>query len=155
MIPWWGLLSFRTYNSGKLVKYGILVHKLCEATASNISNMEIYTTEGKKLEETIFSVLEPYLDLWHHAYQDNYYNRVEIAEKLLLRKTRVCWTIRPNKGIPKSLADSSKKLKRGDTICHQKGVFFDISGRIRGRFTWLVQYIMAPLEMSPTNLEKG
>jgi hypothetical protein len=48
--------------------------------------MEIYTAEGKKLEELIFSVLEPYLDLWHYVYQDNYYNSVEIAEKLLLTR---------------------------------------------------------------------
>jgi hypothetical protein len=70
--------------------------------------MEIYTEEDKKLEETIFSVLEPYLDLWHHVYQDNYYNSVEIVEKLFLRKTRICRTIRANRGIPKSLADAYK-----------------------------------------------
>jgi hypothetical protein len=32
--------------------------------------MYVYTAESKKLEETIFSVLAPYLDLWHHAYED-------------------------------------------------------------------------------------
>jgi hypothetical protein len=47
---------------------------------------KIYTTEDKELEETIFSVMEPDLDLWHHVYQDNCYNSAEIAEKLLLRK---------------------------------------------------------------------
>jgi hypothetical protein len=56
--------------------------------------MEIYTEEDKELGESIFAALEPYLDLWHHAYQNNYYNSVEIAEKLLLRKKRVCRTIR-------------------------------------------------------------
>jgi hypothetical protein len=45
----------------------------------------ICTAEGK-LEEIIFSVVEPYLDLWHHVYRGKYYNSVEIAEKLLLRK---------------------------------------------------------------------
>jgi hypothetical protein len=63
----------------------------------------------------------PYLDLWHHIYQDNYYNSAEIAEKLLLRKTRVCRTRRTSRGIPKSLTDSSKKLKRNNTIVCQKG----------------------------------
>jgi hypothetical protein len=42
---------------------------VCEATTGYIGNMEIYTA-AKKLEETIFSVLEPYLDLWHHVYKD-------------------------------------------------------------------------------------
>jgi hypothetical protein len=36
---------------------------------------------------------------------------VEIAEKRPLRKTRVCGPIRAIRGIPKSLADSSTKLK--------------------------------------------
>jgi hypothetical protein len=44
-----------------------------------IGNMKIGTEEGKKLEETIFSLLEPYLDLWQHAYQDNYCNSFELA----------------------------------------------------------------------------
>jgi hypothetical protein len=34
---------------------------------------------------------------------------------------RVCGTIMANRGIPKSLADTSKKLKRYDTLCHQEG----------------------------------
>jgi hypothetical protein len=62
--------------------------------------MEIGTAEGKKLDETIFSVLEPYLDLWHHVYRVNYYNSVDISEKLILRKT-ICGTIRANPGITK------------------------------------------------------
>lgn len=47
-----------------------------EATTGYIENMEMYTTEGKKLEETTFSVLESYFDLWNHVYQ---YNRAKIA----------------------------------------------------------------------------
>jgi hypothetical protein len=74
--------------------------------------MEICTAGGKKLEETTFSVLEPYLDLWHQVYQDNYCNSVGTAEKLLLRETRVCGTIRANRGIPKSVSDSPKKEGR-------------------------------------------
>jgi hypothetical protein len=81
--------------------------------------MGLYTAEGKTLEETIFSILEPYLDLWYHVYQVNYYNNVEITEKLILRKTRVCVTIRANRRIPKSLADT-KKLKRKDSVRHQR-----------------------------------
>jgi hypothetical protein len=80
MITWRGRLRFRTYNPGKLVKYGILVRMVCEATTGYIGNMEMYTTESKKLEGTTFSVLESYLDLWHHVYQYNYYNTAEIAE---------------------------------------------------------------------------
>jgi hypothetical protein len=45
-----------------------------------MGSMETYTAEGKKQEE-IFSLLEPYLDLRYHIYEDNYYNSVEITEK--------------------------------------------------------------------------
>jgi hypothetical protein len=37
----------------------------------------------------------------------------------------------------------------------RKGTFFYTFGRIMGRFAGLIQYVMAPLERSPTNLEKG
>jgi hypothetical protein len=101
---------------------------VCEATIDYIGSMEIHTAEAKMLEETVFFVLEPYLDLWHHVYQDNYCNSVKIAEKLLLREFRVCGTIRANRGIPKSVADSRKKegryclsSGRGRSSAHLRG----------------------------------
>jgi hypothetical protein len=100
MIPWRGCLKFRTYNPGKLVKYGILAHMVCEAITDHIGNMEMYTAESKKVEGTICSVLEPNLNLWHHVYQNIFYNSVEIAEKLLQRKKQVCRTVRANTRIP-------------------------------------------------------
>jgi len=49
-------------------------------------NLEIYAGEGKKLQETIFTLLKPYLDQKCHVYQDNYCNHVTIAETLLSRQ---------------------------------------------------------------------
>jgi hypothetical protein len=56
----------------------------------------VYIAEGNKLEETIFSALEPYLELWHRVFQDNYHNSVEISEKLILRKTKYAEQSGPN-----------------------------------------------------------
>jgi hypothetical protein len=42
----------------------------------------VYIAEGDKLEETIFSALEPNLELWRRVFQDNSHNSVEISEKL-------------------------------------------------------------------------
>jgi len=53
MIPWWGCLKFRTYNPRKIAKYGVLVRMVCEAVSGYICNMEIYSAEGKKLEDTV------------------------------------------------------------------------------------------------------
>uniref|UniRef100_A0A0N5C6W1 DDE_Tnp_1_7 domain-containing protein n=1 Tax=Strongyloides papillosus TaxID=174720 RepID=A0A0N5C6W1_STREA len=121
MIPWRGRLSFRTYNPGKIVKYGLLVRILSESDTGYICNLEIYTADGKKLEETILSVLEPYLGLWHHVYQDNYYNSISIANKLLEHKTRVCGTIREKRGLPLCLKNEGSLLKSGEIAFRRKG----------------------------------
>ena len=63
-----------------------MVRMVCETDTGYICNMELYTGQGKKLEETILSVLGCNLGLWHHVYQDNYYNSVSIAETLLENK---------------------------------------------------------------------
>jgi len=75
MIPWWGHLKFRTYNPGKITKYGVLVRMVCEALSGYICNMEIYSAEGKKLD-TVLSLLDRNLGQNHHTYQDNFYNSV-------------------------------------------------------------------------------
>ena len=86
MVPYRGRLSFRTYNPAKIVKYGILVRMLCESESGYICNLQVYSGQGRKLQETILSVLEPYLGHWHHVYQDNYYNSVYTAKYYSGRK---------------------------------------------------------------------
>jgi hypothetical protein len=55
-ILWWGCLKFRTNNPGKITKYGVLVRKVCEAVSDYICNTEIYSDEGKMLEDTVLSL---------------------------------------------------------------------------------------------------
>ena len=75
--------------------------KWCDITPKEIKKIITYAIwkymlqRGKKLEETIFSVMEPSLDLWHHVYKNNYYNSIVIAEHLFERKNRILWN---NKG---------------------------------------------------------
>jgi hypothetical protein len=54
--------------------------------------------------------LEPYLDQNYHVCKDNFYNNVVTAEYLLLRKVRVCGTIR-----------ESQSLKGGETTFRRNG----------------------------------
>jgi hypothetical protein len=89
LIPWRGRLRFRTYNPAKRTKYGILVQMLCKAKTGYNSNMEIYTAQGKKLNDTVMSVLENNVGVHHHVYQDSFYNSVNLAENLLKRNIRV------------------------------------------------------------------
>jgi len=121
MIPWRGRLRIRTYNPGKLIKYGLLVCMVTESTSGYILNLEIYAGEGKKLQGTIFTLLEPYLDQNYHVYQDNYYNHVTIAETLLSRQVRIRGTIRVNRGLPPEMKNKSQPLKRGETTFRRKG----------------------------------
>jgi hypothetical protein len=110
----------QTYNLGRLMKYGLLVRVVTESTSGYIANLEIYSAEGRKLKETILSVLEPYLDQNYHLYQDNYYNSVGIAEHLLSRQVRVCGTIRVNRGLLPDLKQESKSLKHGETTFRRR-----------------------------------
>jgi hypothetical protein len=120
LIPWRGRLHMRTYNPGKLTKYGLLVCVVTESTSCCIANLEMYSAEGRKLKEPILSILEPYLHQNYHVYQDNYYNGVEIAEHLLSIQVRVCGTIRVNRSLPPDLKKYSKSLKRGETTLRSK-----------------------------------
>ncbi|GBN15228.1 PiggyBac transposable element-derived protein 4 [Araneus ventricosus] len=111
VIPWRGRLSIKTYNPAKITKYGILVRVLSEARTGYVSNFCVYAADGKKLEETVLSVIGPYKNMWHHIYQDNYYNSVNIAKIFLKNKLRLCGTIRKNRGLPQIL--QTVKLSRG------------------------------------------
>ncbi|CAK9820225.1 PiggyBac transposable element-derived protein 4 [Anthophora quadrimaculata] len=124
VIPWRGRLFFRTYNPAKIVKYGILVRMLCEAASGYICNFKIYTGSGATLENTVLSILDPYVGFHHHTYMDNYYNSVHTAELLLQKNIRVCGTIRANRGVPKNLRDitlkehEAKFARKGQVLLH-------------------------------------
>ena len=94
---------------------------VCEAVSGYICNMEIYLAEGKNLEDTVLKLLDRNSGQSHHAYQDNYYNSVRLAQTLLDRNVRVCGTMRANRGIPRDLEEDSKHLKKGQSAFQRKG----------------------------------
>jgi hypothetical protein len=62
---------------------------VCEVVSGYICNMEIYLAEGKKLEDTVLSLLDRNLGQNNYIYQDSCYNSVKLAETLLDRYVRV------------------------------------------------------------------
>ena len=59
------------------------MRKVCEAVSGYIYNMEIYSAEGKKLEDTVLS-------LWPiTSHQNNFYNSVRLVQTLLDKNVRV------------------------------------------------------------------
>lgn len=89
-----------------------------EASTGYICNLEIYCGQGKRLIDTVETLLNPYLNLWHHVYMDNYYNSVKTSEVLLKHKIRTCGTMRINRGFPECL--KNVKLKPGQSIFRRK-----------------------------------
>lgn len=114
VIPWSGRsISFRTCDSKNSMKDGLLVRALCEAVTGYICNFEIHATREEKLEETVSTVTEPCKNVWHHVYQDNYYNSVNLTRTLLMNKIRTCGAIRKSRGFPRAL--QSVKLSSGES----------------------------------------
>ena len=113
IMPWRGRLCFKVYNASKINKYGILIRMVCEATSGYICNFKIYSGQGHRLQDTILQLLQPYLNIWHHVYMDNYYNSTDTAELLLRNQVRCCGTIRVNRGLPPILKNAS--LQKGQT----------------------------------------
>ena len=58
---------------------------VCETVSGYICNMEIYSAEGTKLEDTMLSLLDRNLGQNHHIYQGNFYNSMRLAQTLLNR----------------------------------------------------------------------
>ena len=86
---------------------------VCGAVSGYICNIEIYSAEGKKLEDTVLSFLDRNLGQNHHICQDSFYNSVRLAQTLLDGNVRVYGTMRANRGIPCDLEGEGKSLKKG------------------------------------------
>jgi hypothetical protein len=68
------------------VKREVVVKMVCKAVSGYICNMKIYAAEGRKLEDTVLSLLDRNLCHNHHIYQDSFYNSARLAETFLDRK---------------------------------------------------------------------
>lgn len=91
-----GRLHFRQYIKSKKARYGI---KFFELTTSDgyVLNVKMYsgkeTTEQdmgeskSKTEKVVMRLMRPYLLRGHHLFMDNYYNSVNLSQKLIDLKT--------------------------------------------------------------------
>ena len=91
-----------------------------EAVSGYVCNIEMYSAERKKLEDTVLSLLDS-LGQNHHIHQNNFCNSVRLAQTLLDRNVSVCGTMRANRGIPHDLEGEGKCLKRGQSAFWRKG----------------------------------
>ncbi|CAK1587174.1 unnamed protein product [Parnassius mnemosyne] len=122
-----GRIYFRQYIKSKKARYGIKFYVLTTADGY-VLDMMMYrgkdkSETGKKTQNIVLKLLEPYLFKGHHVFMDNFYNSVELSHKLLSLRTHSCGTLRKNrKGNPKAL--TSLKLKKGDYYWFRKGQIY-------------------------------
>jgi hypothetical protein len=72
----------------------------------------MYAAVGKKLEDTVLSLLGRNLGQNHHIYLDNFYDSVQVAGNIARQKMRVCGTMRANRGIPRDLEWEASQMKK-------------------------------------------
>jgi hypothetical protein len=84
---------------------------VCEALSGYACNMDMYTAEGRKLEDTVLSLLDRNLGQNHHIYLRNLYE-CESSWNIARQKVRVCGTMRANRCIPRELERQASQLKK-------------------------------------------
>ena len=123
MIAFRGQLSFRQYIPGKPTKYGIKVWVRADSHNGYVHEFEVYVGKphgvarevglGKKV---VLKLSEKLRGKNNHLYFDNYFNSVELQEKLLGMGLFGCETVKSIlKYLPPQM--SNKKSKRGETTC--------------------------------------
>lgn len=101
MVPYLGRLSFRQYISNKRHRYGIKIFKLCTRDFYT-SKYKIYARKEATIGDSVsckvvIKLMKPYLDFGRTLYADNWYNSIDLAEKLLRQKTHLVGILRSNR----------------------------------------------------------
>lgn len=73
-LGWKGQLSFRVYNPMKPTTYSIKMYMVAEAKSGYILNLKVYLGEKSSIQDTVMSLMEPYLNKGYTLYMDNFYN---------------------------------------------------------------------------------
>lgn len=124
IVPFRGRLAFIQYIKNKRHKFGVKMYKLCLEEGYTY-DLKIYC--GKEKVEgssacvptnIVINLCEPLLNCGRCIYTDNYYTSMELAHKLLEKKTHLVGTLRKNrKNNPKDVIN--KKLKKGESYSQE------------------------------------
>nr|XP_039258846.1 piggyBac transposable element-derived protein 4-like [Styela clava] len=130
LIPFKGRISFRQFIKTKRARFGIKVWVLAESSTGYVSRLQFYTGKDptSNPEEGLSSrvvkyLMEPFVDMNHHLYVDNFYTSPELFSYLLSKGIYACGTFRANRiGFPKELIIKSiRSLQRGATDWRMAG----------------------------------
>ena len=121
MLAFKGRLSFKCYLPNKPIKYGIKLYILAESDTGYESNFKIYSGAGNTTSEMVYDLMKDYRNKNYHLYMDNFYNSVNLSEKLLKDNIYTCGTLRIVRGAPKYFQASLEQLRKGDVNFCRKG----------------------------------
>lgn len=116
-----GKLSFRQFILSKRARFGIKLFVLSDCETGYVISVLPYVGSQTELSfaelnekvgmtgQVVLTLLEPFFDLGHKLYLDNWYVSPCLAVELHKRKVNMCGTVRPDrKGLPKKLPQLDK-----------------------------------------------
>ena len=127
LMPYKGRLSIKTYNPQKPSKYGVKLYMLCEAKSGYVLDFLTYGGTYSSLKDIVFALVGPYFDQGYHVFMDNYYNSVELAERLYSNGVLCSGTLRLVRGAPAALRSlTQQRVPRNSMHYRRKGNTFVI-----------------------------
>lgn len=123
LVPFRGRLVFRQYIRNKRHKFGIKLYKLCLEHGYTYKT-SVYCGKDKTNQnerastQVVFQLMDNLLDRGRILYTDNFYTSMELAHKLLDRKTYLTGTLRSNRQQNcREVVD--KRLLKGEFIARE------------------------------------
>ena len=126
LMPWKGRLSFKRYVPTKRRRFGVKLFMLCDCDTKFVLNVIVYTGVETEIDthpeiglsgSVVLSLMENYLEKNHTLFVDNWFSSPSLFERLLEQKTKVCGTVRKNRGEMPAFG----KLTKGQQICQTTG----------------------------------
>lgn len=118
--------AFIQYMLKKPKKFGTKLWVLCEAVTRFCLKFQIYTGKAEGGQEkglahrVVFDLMDPFLDLNHRSYFDNFYSTEKLFRDLDAIKTYACGTIRRDRG--RFLPEFEADLERGESTIYNREI---------------------------------
>lgn len=123
LVPFRGRLVFRQYIRNKRHKFGTKLYKLClehgYTYKTSVYCRKKKTNQNERAStQVVFQLMDNLLDRGRILYTDNFYTSMELAHKLLDRKTYLTGTLRSNRQQNcREVVD--KRLSKGEFIARE------------------------------------
>ena len=129
MMAYKGRLSIKVYNPKKPKKYGVKFFFVTESSTGYVLDFSIYSGVYSTLRDTVFGLVDRFLNQGYHLFMDNYYNSVSLAQELHDAGIHCSGTLQLVRGAPivlQRLGQNPQQLAKGDTVWRRKADVFVI-----------------------------